>query len=141
MTSGRPLLMLSMVLAAAAAATALSAQSIGDTAGTGSETAKAETGEQTYREICQACHMAHAEGGNGAGKVPALAANPNIADKTFMLGRVLRGRGGMPAFADMLSPEQTASVTTYVRTHFGNSYAEPVTVEEVKKQMPAAEGE
>lgn len=128
-------------LALSAIAGAGSAQGIGDTAGTGRETAVSETGEQTYKEICQACHMANAEGGTGAGNIPALAANAHLADADFAIGRVLRGQGGMPAFAEMLSPEQVAGVVSYVRTHFGNHYAEPVTVEHVKKLMPEPGGE
>lgn len=109
------------------------AQSVGDTSGTGSATISATSGEQTYREICQACHMANAEGGTGAGRVPALAANANLADADFVLKRVLRGQGGMPAFADMLSAQQIAEVVGYTRTHFGNSYTQPVTVDDVKR--------
>ena len=115
------------------------AQSLGDTSSVGPSTAAATTGEQTYREICQACHMAHAEGGMGAGKVPALASNPHLADADFAIGRVLRGRGGMPAFAEMLSPEQIAGVLGYVRTHFGNAYAAPISASDVKRLSPVGE--
>jgi len=117
------------------------AQSLGDTSAIGGSTASSATGEATYREICQACHMAHAEGGQGAGVVPALAANPHLADKDFMLTRVLRGRGGMPAFAGMLTPVQVEGVTNYVRTHFGNSYADGVTPADVKRLTPEGDGE
>jgi mono/diheme cytochrome c family protein len=44
----------------------------------------------------------------------------------------------MPWFSDMLSPEQTAAVITYVRTNFGNNYPEPVTAEDVDKLAKAA---
>ena len=109
------------------------AQGIGDASGASHAGATSASGEQVYREICQACHMAHAEGGTGAGNVPALAANPHLADADFALNRVLRGQGGMPAFAGMLSPEQVAGVVGYVRTHFGNDYPKPVTVEDAKR--------
>jgi mono/diheme cytochrome c family protein len=125
-------------MALGGAGAALRAQSTGDTAGTDSTTVTAATGEQTYREICQACHMADAEGGMGAGKTPALASNPHLADRDFALNRVLRGQGGMPAFADMLSAEQIAGVVGYVRTHFGNSYNGPVTADDVKRLSPDA---
>jgi mono/diheme cytochrome c family protein len=117
------------------------AQSVGDTAAAGQGGASSTTGEQVYREICQACHMANAEGGTGAGVVPALASNAHLADRNFMLERVLHGKGGMPAFAEMLTPEQTAGVIGYVRTHFGNSYGDPVTVAEVKGHMAARGGD
>ena len=116
-----------------------SAQSLGDTAGTGSETAMSATGEQTYREICQACHLENAQGDTGAGMIPALASNAKLADADFTLKRVVKGYGGMPAFADMLTPEQIAGVAVYVRTHFGNDYHGPVTVDDVKKLMPEPE--
>lgn len=118
---------------------ASSAQSMGDTAGTGSEIAMSATGEQTYREICQACHLENAQGDTGAGMIPALAADAKLADADFTLKRVIRGYGGMPAFADMLSPEQIAGVAVYIRTHFGNDYHEPVSVDDVKKLLPAPE--
>jgi mono/diheme cytochrome c family protein len=124
------------VVALGGAGATLKAQSIGDTAGTDAAAVTAATGEQTYREICQACHMANAEGGMGAGKIPALASNPHLAAEDFVIDRVLRGRGGMPAFADMLSAEQIAGVVGYVRTHFGNSYNGSVTDEEVKRLSP-----
>jgi mono/diheme cytochrome c family protein len=117
------------------------AQQTGDTAGTGTQTSTAVTGEQTYKEICQACHMANAEGGKGAGNIPALAANAHLADAEFTLNRVIRGQGGMPAFADMLSSEQIAGVVSYVRTHFGNNYAAPVTVDDVKRLSVGAKSE
>jgi mono/diheme cytochrome c family protein len=114
------------------------AQSLGDTAGTDSANASSTTGEQTYREICQACHMPNAEGGTGAASIPALAANPHVADADFAVGRVLHGKGGMPAFAEMLSTEQIAGVVTYVRTHFGNAYPKPVTPADVKRLSAGA---
>ena len=37
----------------------------------------------------------------------------------------------MPWFDDILAPAQIAGVATYVRTHFGNDYPEPVTEADV----------
>jgi mono/diheme cytochrome c family protein len=45
---------------------------------------------------------------------------------------VLHGQKAMPPFVRLMSDEQVAAVITYVRTHFGNAYTEPVTAEEVK---------
>lgn len=129
------------VSALSLAAGTTSAQSIGDTSGTESTAVGTTSGEQTYREICQACHMANAEGGKGAAAIPALASNPHLADADFALGRVIRGQGGMPAFADMLSADQIAGVVGYVRTHFGNAYPAPVTVADVKRLSPARSSE
>jgi mono/diheme cytochrome c family protein len=96
-------------------------------------------GKQVYEEICQACHMADARGGGGAGAmIPALAMNPRLADKTYPVMVVVKGRGGMPWFTDMLSDQQMAAVLTYVRGHF-NAYADPVTVADIQqaKTSPA----
>jgi mono/diheme cytochrome c family protein len=117
------------------------AQGLGDTSAASQTTASSTTGEATYREICQACHMAQAQGGTGAGGVPALAANPHLADPDFVLERLVKGKGGMPAFAGMLTPEQIAGVAGYVRTHFGNAYPAPVTPEDAKRHGAGAASE
>jgi len=113
------------------------AQATGDTSGTDAAAAS-KTGAQVYGEICQACHMPNAEGGKGAGAIPALAKNAKLASADWMVMTILNGRGGMPAFAGMLTPTQIAGVATYVRTHFGNTYAQPVTVADVKRLAPDA---
>jgi len=90
-------------------------------------------GKQVYEEICQACHMADAKGGGGAGAaIPALANNPKLADKDYPITMLLKGRGGMPGLTDLLSREQMAAVVTYVRSHF-NNYPDPVTVADIDR--------
>jgi len=99
-------------------------------------------GKKVYEQICQACHMADAKGGGGAGAIPALANNPRLADPKYSITLLLKGRGGMPWFSDMLTPAQMAAVITYVRSHF-NNYTDPVTEADVKKlatKPPVAEG-
>ena len=98
------------------------------------------SGEQVYKQICQACHMADAKGGSGAGTIPALAANPKLNVAAYPITVVVRGKGGMPPFSTILDPGQVAAVVTYVRTHFGNSYAKPVTESDVKKLWVAPSG-
>lgn len=91
----------------------------------------ADEGKELYEQICQACHMADAKGGAGAGTgVPALAGNANLADKNFGVNVVWNGRGGMPRFGGMLTEAQVAAVLTYVRGHF-NAYPQPITEQEV----------
>ena len=103
-----------------------------DSAGAVSSAATAADGHSIYVEICQACHMADARGGGGAGMgIPALADNPNMADKKLVIGVLVNGRGGMPWFTDMLSAGQIAAVLTYVRRDF-NAYTDPVTAAEVQ---------
>jgi len=89
-------------------------------------------GKQVYETICQACHMADAKGGGSTGAaIPALADNAHLASKDFIVDILLKGRGGMPWFNDLLTPEQMAAVATYVRSHF-NKYPDPVTEADVK---------
>ena len=95
-------------------------------------------GREVYEQICQACHMADGKGGEGAGaSIPALTGNPNLADPAFGVGILVKGRGGMPWFTDILSPGQMAAVLTFVRSEF-NDYPEPITEEAVKQAIDAA---
>lgn len=89
-------------------------------------------GAQVYTTICQGCHMPAGQGAKGAGEYPALANNPKLAAAAYVEMMVLSGNGAMPGFSGQLTDQQVAEVTAYVRTHFGNAYAEPVTDAEVK---------
>jgi mono/diheme cytochrome c family protein len=120
------------VMLAATPALAQAPSGGGDIAGSPTvKTAAPATGEQVYVQVCQACHMADAKGGSGAATIPALASNPKLATAGYPVSLILKGRGAMPSLADMLQPAQIADVTSYIRTHFGNNYANPVTVEDV----------
>lgn len=101
---------------------------------------KPVTGEQVYRFVCQACHMADGKGATGAAVVPALAANPRLATAPYLIITVAGGRGAMPPMAGTLTPQQIAEVATYVRTHFGNRYRTPVVAADVEKLIAAAGG-
>jgi mono/diheme cytochrome c family protein len=130
----RKLLLVAATLAAAPAM----AQ---DTSGGVVRVEKPVTGEQVYGAVCQACHMADAKGAVGAGTIPALASNPKLAGAAYPIMVVARGQGAMPGFAGMLSNAQMAEAVTYVRTHFGNKYAKPVTEADVAKlAKPAVAG-
>lgn len=97
-----------------------------------------DEGKQVYEQICQACHMADAKGGGDAGAmIPALAGNPRLKDKDYPTIILLKGRGGMPWFTDILTPAQMAAVLTYVRGHF-NDYQDPVTVADVERVTTAS---
>jgi len=110
-----------------------------DVPGSGpSSVALSDEGRAVYEQICQACHMADAKGGDGAGAaIPALADNPNLANPTYPIGILLKGRGGMPWFTDILTPAQMAAVITYVRSHF-NAYPDPVTEADVQRLASGA---
>ena len=109
----------------------------GDAPGASTALKPPQTGEEVYRQVCQACHMADGKGGAGAGTIPALANNPRLGAAAYPVLLIVKGRGAMPGLTDILGPSQIAGVATYVRTHFGNSFAKPVTVEDVKPYLPA----
>jgi mono/diheme cytochrome c family protein len=96
----------------------------------------AKTGEETYQYICQSCHMADGKGGSGAGAIPSLAANPKLAQSAYVIVTLMNGRGAMPGFKGALTPAQSAEIVTYIRTHFGNKYAAPVSAAEVSRLSP-----
>jgi mono/diheme cytochrome c family protein len=88
-------------------------------------------GAELYANICQACHMPDGQGATGAGTYPSLAGDTNLADGSFPIHVVINGKRAMPPFGRMMSDEQIAAVVNYVRTHFGNTYADAVIVKDV----------
>lgn len=126
----RPLLRTGLALAIAATAV----PAFGDEPGPGgTKPVVPVTGEQVYRAVCQACHMADGRGATGAATIPALAGNPRLAAAAYPVIIVARGKGAMPWLSDTLNPAQIAGVVTYVRTHFGNNFAQPVTAADVAR--------
>jgi mono/diheme cytochrome c family protein len=89
-------------------------------------------GAQLYQAICQGCHMPGAQGAVGAGAYPALARNQKLAAPLYPVYTVLKGRHSMPPLAGYLSDTQIVAVVTYVRTHFGNNFTDPITAETVR---------
>ena len=94
-------------------------------------------GESLYKGVCAACHMPDAKGGTGAGYYPALAGNPKLESSAYPVMLVMNGSKAMPSFKHSMSDAQIAAVVTYVRSHFGNNYTDPVTAEEVKEAREA----
>jgi mono/diheme cytochrome c family protein len=96
-------------------------------------------GAVIYRTVCQACHMPAGQGAAGAGRYPALANNEKLGSAGYTVSVVASGLRAMPAFGSKLAPSgcllgdaQIASVINYVRTHFGNSYTDSISAEDVK---------
>ena len=88
-------------------------------------------GGKVYEQQCAQCHGNQGQG--EAGAFPALAGNRAVvlADPTNVLRVVLQGGylpatagnprpHGMPPFQQMLSDEEVAAVTTFVRNSWGN---------------------
>jgi len=95
-----------------------------------------KTGAELYANVCQACHMPDGKGAVGAGSYPSLVDNKNLEAGGYPVSVVVNGLKGMPPLGPMLSDEQVATVVNYVRTNFGNKYADAVTAEDAKGVRP-----
>ena len=93
---------------------------------------KQQSGEDLYKGVCQGCHMPDAKGAVGAGAYPALAGDIRLAQAIYPIAVVVNGQRGMPAFGDLLTDAQIALVLNFIRTHFGNRFADAVQPEAVK---------
>jgi mono/diheme cytochrome c family protein len=83
-------------------------------------------GADLFDNVCAACHQPDAKGAVGAAAYPPLAGDKKLASTDFALTVLFKGLRGMPPLGRMMSDEQVADVINYVRTHFGNSYADAV---------------
>ncbi|MCZ0962340.1 c-type cytochrome [Paracoccus benzoatiresistens] len=89
-------------------------------------------GKAIYDALCAACHMPEGQGAVGAGLYPALAGNENLLAADYPVHVVTHGQKAMPPLGDLLDDAQVAAVVNYIRTSFGNGYAEdPATAESV----------
>jgi len=96
------------------------------------------SGEAVFKNICQGCHMANAQGAIGAGRYPPLAGNPRLVEPGYPVRMVMSGNKAMPAFGPDLGDVQIANVVNYIRTHFGNRYTDTVTPAFVASARPAS---
>jgi mono/diheme cytochrome c family protein len=100
-----------------------------------------DPGAKVYEELCQACHMANAMGAVGAGKITALAKNPNLESADYPITVVTGGKGAMPWFRGSLTDQQIADVINHVRSHYGNRYKDRITAADVAERgLPAPPG-
>ena len=93
-------------------------------------------GAAIYAGVCAACHMPDGRGASGAGRYPSLAHDPRLATAAYPVAIVLFGQKAMPGFAATLSNQQIADTVSFIRTHFGNAYSEPVTATAVAALRP-----
>ncbi|HXS08162.1 MAG TPA: cytochrome c [Rhizomicrobium sp.] len=121
-------------VAAVAGARADTAQDMGAGAMNRSPPYNFQGGEAVFKNICQGCHMANAQGAVGAGAYPALARNAKLEVAGYPVAVIVHGQKAMPAFGGLLNDQQIADVVNYVRTHFGNNYKDKVTPADVKAQ-------
>lgn len=121
-------------MAAVGGARADTAQDMGAGAMNRSAPYNFQGGEAVFKNICQGCHMANAQGAVGAGMYPALAKNAKLEVAGYPVAVIVHGQKAMPSFGGLLSDQQIADVVNYVRTHFGNNYKDKVKPEDVKAQ-------
>ena len=89
-------------------------------------------GQQVYDAVCAACHMPGGQGATGAGAYPALAGNDKLITPDYPIYVIVQGHKAMPPLGGVLDDTQVADVVNYIRTSFGNEYAEdPATPERV----------
>ncbi len=81
-------------------------------ADTGPVVGLAARGAGIFEHNCQACHGTGAAGGMG----PKLAKNPILKHDDLFWETVLHGRGPMPAWGSVLSPQDIADVHTWLLT-------------------------
>lgn len=104
-------------------------------------------GAAIYADVCSACHTPKGTGIDGL--FPALAGSPSVqsVEPTSLIRVVLRGTRSvatdgeptgpaMPAFGWLMTDDQVAAVTTYIRHAWGNAAAS-VTADEVSRARRA----
>jgi mono/diheme cytochrome c family protein len=91
-----------------------------------------QSGESLFANICQGCHMQDGKGATGAGSFPSLVEDRNLQSAGYAVHVVVNGLRAMPPVGSAMTDAQTAAVVNYVRTHFGNSYQDAVTSDDVK---------
>ncbi len=82
----------------------------------GGDTRTLSQGELVYESRCASCHGPAGEGGVGPAMTGVAARYPDPADQVEL---VVAGRGQMPAFGEVLSPESIEAVVAYEREVLG----------------------
>lgn len=74
-------------------------------------------GEAEYMAHCRVCH-----GSRGTAGVP-LAQNDKVKfDYSYLAWTILTGPGYMPEFAEALTDDQIAKISTFILNSWGNEY-------------------
>lgn len=95
------------------------------------------TGKTVFEQNCAGCHGAEGQGGAG----PKLAGNEKIVkDPAYVHTVVTKGKGGMPAFAQ-LKDNEVFAVANYVLHSWGNKIEEPLTPATIAESQSAPDPE
>ena len=89
-------------------------------------------GETVYTNNCASCHMA--DGAGMPGTFPAITGSAIVnGDINAQLDLMMKGKGMMPAFGQMLNAVDFAAVSTFVRNGLGNEVGDSIQPSEIKK--------
>ncbi len=96
-------------------------------------------GEEVYNTSCASCHQANGQGVPGT--FPSIKGSPvATGEKSKHIDVVLNGVGEMmPAFGNILEPEELAAVITYQRNAFGNDMGGSVNSSEFEALLDGEE--
>ncbi|ETX14399.1 alcohol dehydrogenase [Roseivivax halodurans JCM 10272] len=102
------------------------------------------SGEAVYVGNCLSCHGEDGMGGENAARLVnnggVTAKSPTNVVNVLLQGIVARNEWGpMPSFAEVLSDQEIADVTNYVRRSWGNKGADGATANLVEELRPGAE--
>jgi mono/diheme cytochrome c family protein len=88
-------------------------------------------GREVYLEYCAECHQTSGTGVPNL--IPRLAGNPvvTLEDPSPIIETVEYGQGSMTGFRERLTPDDVASVLTYIRNTWGN-HAVPVSPKQIQ---------
>lgn len=81
-------------------------------------------GASIYAGVCAGCHMPNGQGAQGAGDYPSLTNNSSLMATAYPVSLIVHGHKAMPALGGLLDDEQVAEVVNFIRTNFGNNYAD-----------------
>ena len=100
-------------------------------------------GEKVYANNCSSCHMA--DGAGMPGTFPAITGSSIVTgDMNAEVDMILKGKGMMPAFGQMLSAVDFAAVSTFIRNGLGNSVGDsvqPLAIQSLQSAMPEEDDE
>ncbi|MCF7969841.1 MAG: cytochrome c oxidase subunit II [Methylococcaceae bacterium] len=93
-------------------------------------------GEKVYANNCASCHMA--DGAGLAGTFPAITDSAVVkGDLNAQVELMLKGKGMMPAFGQMLDPVDFAAVATFIRNGLGNAVGDSIQPSAIKSLQAA----
>ena len=88
-------------------------------------------GEKVYASNCASCHMG--DGAGISGTFPAITDSAIVAGElSVQTDLMMKGKGMMPAFGQMLSAVDFAAVSTYIRNGLGNSVGDFIQPSDIK---------